>query len=268
MAGIDFRSMIKRVPIDKVRPNPWNPAKQNEEQLIQRAMKSIADIGFCGAVIVRQRYDGHTNQPFYEIVDGEHRYIALKKMDAEECTIINLGEMTEHEAKMLTLNMNLIQGEMLAVDVANLLREVVDDLPAIEMERLSVLDDAELKELLAVAEIDWERFATQDESTRIVNSIRRVFVFKPDAHRIIVQGLARAMERQDVKDEADALAHVCETFVNEREEVTDGSGRHRKSEAAGRGAVQSPEEPDRQVASGSEADSGVGRKDTGTTGTD
>jgi hypothetical protein len=216
---IDFKKAVKRVPIAKVRPNPWNPRKQNEAALVKKAVQSIEDIGFCGAVIVRSIEDGDYR---YEIIDGEHRYKALLKMGEEMCSIIDLGHVPNADAQLLTLNLNLIQGEMLVVDVASVITDLSERLGPDTLQEKLVLNEQELTELLSLARIDWDRYATENTSTRIVNQIKRVFVFTPDAHEIIKEGLTRAMAIEGVVDEADALAYICKQYSKSREEVSDG----------------------------------------------
>jgi ParB family chromosome partitioning protein len=216
---IDFKRAVKRVPITQVRPNPWNPRKQDEEKLIAKAVRSIESAGFCGALIVRDHKDGDCR---YEIIDGEHRYRALLKMGEEMCSVITLGEVSDYDAKMLTLNLNLIQGEMLVVDVASVMNDLAERLGPDALRQKVVYDDEELKELLTLADIDWEAYADLDPSTRLVNQIKRVFVFTPDAHAVIQEGLRRAMALDGVSDEADALAHVCREYKRSREEVDHG----------------------------------------------
>jgi len=213
--AIDFKVRIQRVPIAKVKTNPWNPRKENEATLIDKAVRSIQDVGFCGALIVR---DSKDPQYRYEVIDGEHRYKALIKMGESICSVISLGDMSDTEAQMLTLNLNLIQGEMLVVDMASVVSDLSERLgPDILKEKL-VLNDEELAELLSLARIDWAAYANEDTSTRIVNQIKRVFVFIPDAHEIIKEGLRRAMAVDGISDEASALAYVCREYKRSREE--------------------------------------------------
>jgi len=215
---IDFKRAIERVAIAKVKPNSWNPRKQNEDALIHKAVRSIERVGFCGALVVRNCKDGDYQ---YEIIDGEHRYKALLKMNESMCSIINLGNISDHNAQMLTLNLNLIQGEMLVVDVASVINDLAERLGPDILKDKVVLNDDELKELLVLADIDWQAYQ-DDKTTRLVNQIKRVFVFVPDAHRVIEEGLRRAMTVEGVVDEADALAFICREFKDSREEVANG----------------------------------------------
>lgn len=108
MAGI-FLLMIKdnvyRVPIDELKPNPWNPNEQSE-WMFKKAMDSIAEHGFLDPVLVRRLPDGAL-----EIVDGEHRWRAASQLGFTEIPVNDLGEIPDDVAKQLTIITNETRGK-------------------------------------------------------------------------------------------------------------------------------------------------------------
>jgi len=104
---VKFRTEKKIVPIDKIRPNRWNP-NYMEKFMFDKAKKSIREIGFLGSILVRN----HEVETYYEILDGEHRWKALKEEGATECPVeVIIGEMSEDEAKLLTILINNLRGK-------------------------------------------------------------------------------------------------------------------------------------------------------------
>lgn len=85
-------------------PNPWNPNKvgpDNERKL----EKSLEELGEFKAIIAREREDGSL-----EILGGQHRWEIYRKR-GEDCPVINLGKISEAQAKKITLADNARYGE-------------------------------------------------------------------------------------------------------------------------------------------------------------
>lgn len=133
------------VPIDKVRPNEWNPNRPTER--VKKAIhESIEEYGFIDPVTVRLVGDE------YEIVDGEHRYLDYLASGKAEIEVIAL-DLTDDEAKKLTVILNETRGRADVVDLAFLLS-------SLDMEHEKLLkglpyDEAGLQALLKLADADW-----------------------------------------------------------------------------------------------------------------
>lgn len=89
---------IKKVCIDSVYPNGYNP-KVKDSKEYQDVIESLRQNGLMNFIFVRQ-VEG---QDGFEIVDGEHRYLAAKELGYSEIYVYNLGYISEEEAKALTL---------------------------------------------------------------------------------------------------------------------------------------------------------------------
>lgn len=87
---------IQIVEIDKVRPNDWNPKLENTPEY-QKIVESIEVNGFKQPIIVREVEDG------YEICDGCQRWTAAKQLGFDKIYIYNLGDISEEEAKSITI---------------------------------------------------------------------------------------------------------------------------------------------------------------------
>lgn len=89
-------SKIKKVPIFDVSPNDYNPKKKNTKEY-EQVVRSLKENGLKQPIFVRN-VNGS-----YIIVDGEQRYTAAVELGYEEIYIYDLGEISEEEAKALTI---------------------------------------------------------------------------------------------------------------------------------------------------------------------
>lgn len=126
---------IQHVALDKVVPNPWNPNRQNERQF-EAEVESIADNGFIAPILVRKL------GMRYEIIDGEHRWKALRKIAEDgiegKGNIPSLVEsltipaivltVDETQAKKLTIIMNETRGRADIGELTKLLQDLAENL--------------------------------------------------------------------------------------------------------------------------------------------
>jgi len=103
----------KVVPIDSIRPNTWNPNSM-KDSVFKFLKKSIKKRGFLQAIIITK--DG-------VIIDGEHRYKALKELGESEVEVKVL-DISDEEAKAETLNFNLTKGTFDVNKMGELLLEL------------------------------------------------------------------------------------------------------------------------------------------------
>lgn len=105
---IEFKTTKEFVPIDKILPNRWNPNFMTKE-VFEKQKESLRHLGFLGSIIVRKI--NHTSCD-YEIMDGEHRWKALKEEGATECPVeIIIEEVSDTDAQLLTILLNRLRGQ-------------------------------------------------------------------------------------------------------------------------------------------------------------
>jgi len=110
----------KVVPIDNLRPNDWNPNAQSSF-IFKKEKKSIQQFGFVDPVTVRK-----VGKKSWEIIDGEHRWKAASELGFDNIPIIDLGEMSDNDAKALTLLLNELRGEADPLALAGIVVELID----------------------------------------------------------------------------------------------------------------------------------------------
>jgi len=103
MESVRFHKEIVVVPMDKVRPNPFN---SNEISVLEqeRIKDDIMVNGFIGGILVRPVPDG-----FFEIVDGEHRWKALLDLGMKEVPVIVM-EHDDRRARLNSVRLNTERG--------------------------------------------------------------------------------------------------------------------------------------------------------------
>jgi len=133
------RLVVEYVDINSVRPNTYNPNRQDKETL-ELLCKSIEEDGFTQPIIAHKE----TN----EIVDGEHRWRAAREMKMTQIPVVFVS-MTDEQMRIATLRHNRARGSedhALSVDVLRDLQQ----LGAIEWAQDSLgYSDTELNNLLA-----------------------------------------------------------------------------------------------------------------------
>lgn len=143
-----FKGVFKKVDINKIYPNDWNPKdnieenKENKKQF-EKIKENIKNKSLYLPIIVRTYKDG------WQIVDGYHRWLACKELGYTEIMIWDLGEVDDENAKGITLDSIYLEIRPNDVITAKLVKELKDLNFNLE---LLPFDDKKIKELLKLNE--------------------------------------------------------------------------------------------------------------------
>jgi len=124
LAGISVPAQLVKllVPVEDVVPNTWNPNSM-DAFMRDKLVKAVRKDGFVLPVLVRPAPQGSASK--WEIVDGEHRWrVASEELQMKAIPVLNLGPISDAEAKAITIKANTLRGEFDSVKLA----EMVDDL--------------------------------------------------------------------------------------------------------------------------------------------
>ncbi len=94
------RLTVEEVPIDSIRPNTYNPNRQSDHDF-ELLCRSIEQDGFTQPIIVQREK--------MEIVDGEHRWRALKALGYTKVPVVFV-DMTQEQMLISTLRHNRARG--------------------------------------------------------------------------------------------------------------------------------------------------------------
>jgi len=164
-----------QVPTSSLRPNKWNFNVQNERRF--RSLKATLDrFGRIYPIIVRAIEDGK-----YEIIDGEHRWKALRQLRVKLTPVKNLGKVSDIVAKELMAILNKTRGEAnlerLGVSLARIVRTMEEE--GENPLELLPYDESQFKRLMASTEnfeppeegaIDDKEWDDVRKSTRLCTS--------------------------------------------------------------------------------------------------
>lgn len=133
------------VPLEALEPNPWNPNRQTD-RVFKAEGESILHYGFLDPPTVRPHPDGpdEAGSPRYQIIDGEHRFKALRllfdsglppgahpsltALAAARAIPVHVVEMSDAWAKKFTIIANETRGKAENAKLADLLAQLSEEL--------------------------------------------------------------------------------------------------------------------------------------------
>jgi ParB-like nuclease family protein len=187
--GFDL-DRIKKVGIDEVRPNSWNP-KEKQHQKVKDIEKSIKMHGFKQPIQTRSN-DG------YEIIDGEQRWTAMKNLGATHIYIYDNGEVSDEDAQNETLWWQV----QVPFEPIGLTRLVVD-LEAKGMELpYTAKEIQKMKEGLM-----------KDPNSEEEDKTRLNIKLSPDQYEVVKEALETVKAENECQD-ARALELICADYLS------------------------------------------------------
>jgi ParB/RepB/Spo0J family partition protein len=121
----------KLIPLNKIKPNKYNNNVMSKEKF-DILVENIKTYGFDEPIILT--YLSHGN---YEIVDGEHRYKAVKKLGYKYIPA-KIKQLNELQRKLLTLSYNKLRGSDNPEKTKKLLRDIRNNYDITEDEIVEV----------------------------------------------------------------------------------------------------------------------------------
>jgi ParB-like chromosome segregation protein Spo0J len=206
----------KKIKISQLTPNEWNPNVMNERQ--EEALEESMDhYGQIMPIIVRP---SKKNKDQYEIIDGEHRY---KNMEKEGDIYVNiLEDISDEDAKKLTVILNETRGDADKIQLAGLLKELGDSIDFNELKIGLPFSDNEIKELIEVGKFEWDQWDEAankaDLPTSLQEGLTIVAKFDKNEKDFILSIMSLIQEREGIKDfdqtitNALVIKHLCEVY--------------------------------------------------------
>jgi len=107
------------IPVDKVRPNPWQPRIKFDEPKLTELAESIKEIGLLQPVLVRlvqKEVDG-AQVEWYELIAGERRWRAHQRNGMAEILAI-ITEATDADMAVMALAENISRDDLEDYEIA------------------------------------------------------------------------------------------------------------------------------------------------------
>lgn len=114
-------SDIKELPVNEIRPNPYQPRKTFNEEALNELAESIKNYGVFQPIIVKKGIRG------YDLIAGERRLRASKLAGLEKIPAI-IKEFTDNEMREIALLENLQRENLTAIELAWAYKEIIDNL--------------------------------------------------------------------------------------------------------------------------------------------
>lgn len=129
------------IPVNSVRPNPWQPRRVFNEDEIRKLADSIAELGLIQPVVVRERAVPSrdkagplkaavpTRDTQYELVAGERRLRAHQLLGRSEIKAI-LVEASNEDLALMALAENLDREDLTDYETSKAIRRVESEFPS------------------------------------------------------------------------------------------------------------------------------------------
>lgn len=194
----DF-TKLKKVPIEQVKPNGWNP-KDKDTKEYKQVLRSIQQNGLRDPVVVRE-----LGKDSYEVVDGEQRYTAATELGYSEIYIYNEGKMTDKEAKALTIWYQ-VQVPFNEVDLSHLV---------VELDELGMelpYSEAQIADFKNMAAFDFDNFDKDDNPPDDMEFKSLNLKLGAEAFEIVMKAIKQVQEENDCS-EARAIELICADYL-------------------------------------------------------
>lgn len=114
-------SDIHEIPVNEIRPNPYQPRKTFNEEALRELSESIKNYGVFQPIIVKKGIRG------YDLIAGERRLRASKLAGLEKIPAI-VKEFTDDEMREISLLENLQRENLTAIELAWAYKGIIDNL--------------------------------------------------------------------------------------------------------------------------------------------
>lgn len=109
---IERNEEIKKIPIDQIVPNRFQPRTVFDEEKIEELSRTIHTHGIIQPIVVREFASGQ-----YEIIAGERRWRAMKKLGWDEAPAI-VKNLNDSQTASVALIENLQREELSPIEEA------------------------------------------------------------------------------------------------------------------------------------------------------
>lgn len=212
---------LKSVSIEELHPNPWNPNTMSPEMEL-KVEESIKRFGGLFKPIVVRELGSH-----YEILGGEHRWRAARKLGYREVPIASVGAVSDQMAKEIALADNGRYGDDDPLKLAQLLK----DLPGVdELKSFLPITDDELGAIFAAQTVALDELEGLDagateaptEPAARPSPTHQIMRFKVPVEDVAwVTGLIDRRMKEQGFNHQDSLENAGDAFVHIMKQVKD-----------------------------------------------
>jgi ParB-like chromosome segregation protein Spo0J len=203
----------RMVPLDELVPHPLN-ANVMPEDLREKLKAHIRRTGRYPFIVVRP----HPEEPdHFQVLDGHHRVEILRELGHAEarCDVWNVDD---REAKLLLATLNRLEGQDLPIRRAQLIHELLGEMPLVDLAGLLPETDKQLDELETLLQFPAEDIAAllaaeAEEQEKVLPRVL-TFVVSAEQEELIERAVERASDGTAGRDrKARGLANLARRFL-------------------------------------------------------
>lgn len=150
------------IPIDKLVQAQWNYKKTDDArslELMEKLKKNLARNEQLENLIVRDA----PVKGFYEVVNGNHRLMAMGDIGIDTIVCRTLGKITLAHAERIAFETNETKFEADPLKLAEMLSHIANEYSIEDLAETTALSQDELKHYTQLLEFDWSNFDASNE---------------------------------------------------------------------------------------------------------
>lgn len=203
---------IVDIQIDHIEAAEWNPNVMDESSLA-RLKQSIQRFGLVAPLVVRRIGDGR-----YQTIGGAQRLQVLREfgLASVSCVVVEADDVN---ARLLAQSLNRIQGEDDLGLKAQLLQDVLAEIPEAYVLSLLPETSSSLAALASLGQRDMAAYLRGWQQTQAVRLKHLTFQSTPAQLEVIEEALARVMPQvkganaDNPNPRGNALFHLCQQYL-------------------------------------------------------
>lgn len=212
MADKKIYADIKMIPIDSIKPSPFENANEFSEELFASLKKDIEDHGLVGESLI-------VNPKDMTLVNGHHRLRAMKELGYIEAPVTFYEPVDEIEHKILSIAWNQKRGTFNEQKLHNLIKSIHDS-GKYNLEELAEklgFNNSEIREKLEAIKIDDDLIKKlEDDAMEQNKNLPALLTFSIKKEDLEIVEEALKVEGQKTRGEA--LVEVCRAYIKAKAE--------------------------------------------------
>ncbi|MBQ1684734.1 MAG: ParB/RepB/Spo0J family partition protein [Clostridia bacterium] len=193
---------LEELPVDSIVPNPAQPRKTFDEESIEELARSIEQVGLIQPIVVRR------SGSVYELISGERRLRAIKKIGAEKVQCIVERGTEDADSALMAVIENLQREDLNFFEESECYRALIDELGVTQevlAERIGksqsfVANKLRLLKLTAEERAAVRRFGLSERHARALLKLdpgkeRLAVIERAGENRLSVQETERLVEK-------------------------------------------------------------------------
>jgi ParB family chromosome partitioning protein len=200
------------LPLDQLKEAPWNP-NQMDEAMLQKLRESLSRYGLVQNLVARP-----LEEDCYEVLSGNQRLQVLRELKRSPvpCVVV---ELDDAHARLLSQALNRIAGSDDLGLRAEILKEVLEQVPEAEVLRLLPETTQGLAALASLGQQDLAGYLQNYQQSQAARLKHLTFQSTPAQLEVIEEALARVMSQagktpgDNPNPRGNALYLLCQTYL-------------------------------------------------------